>query len=127
MAEGIVRRLLTTTALLVLATSTTTARADSGSDDSSAPVESTLPITARVRLTFYMEAGRTFSGEQTYPGSTACSWNWNIGQRFRFAEGEIVTCNDRGMLGWAPGWLDVWRQPWLVRKYGPWATVEILP
>ncbi len=91
--------------------------------------EQPVVVRARVRLTYYVEAGRTYSGQQTYAGSTACSWNWPIGTRFVFRDGETVVCNDRGMLGSGNpiGWLDLWRRPDLVRKYGDYATVEVLP
>lgn len=82
--------------------------------------------TARVRLTFYVESGRTYSGQQTYAGSTACSWNWPIGTRFRLPNDEVVTCVDRGRLG-SSGWLDLWRRADLARDYGPYALVEVLP
>ncbi len=81
---------------------------------------------ARVRLTYYVEAGRTASGGSTYAGSTACSSNFRFGTRFRLPDGEVVTCNDRGMLG-ASGWLDIWRNKAVVDRYGSWATVEVLP
>lgn len=81
---------------------------------------------ARVRLTYYNLTGRTYSGIPLYLGSTACSWNFSIGQRFRFTDGEIVTCIDRGILG-STGWLDVWQQPVMTSKYGQYATVEVIP
>lgn len=86
------------------------------------------PATAvhRVRLTYYNEAGVTYSGGRTYPGSTACSWNYRLGTRFRFPNGEVFTCNDRGRLGDA-GWLDLFRRPDLARAYGPYVAVEVLP
>jgi len=80
----------------------------------------------RVRLTYYTLTGRTYSGGQTYPGSTACSWNFALGTRFVFRDGETVVCNDRGLLG-SSGWLDVWGNPGLVRKYGAYATVDVVP
>lgn len=88
------------------------------------PIVSALAL-ARVRLTYYNESGLTASGGRTYPGSTACSYNWRFGTRFRFPNGEIVTCNDRGRLG-SSGWLDVYRRPDLARAYGPYVTVEVL-
>jgi hypothetical protein len=81
---------------------------------------------ARVRLTYYVEGGLTASGGRTYAGSTACSYNWPFGTQFRFPDGEVVTCNDRGMLG-SVGWLDVFRRSDLAARYGPYATVEVLP
>lgn len=80
---------------------------------------------ARVRITYYQESGRTYSGQQTYAGSTACSWNWPLYTRFLLPDGEVLTCIDRGRLG-DLGWLDVWRQPSLVSKYGPYVDVEVL-
>lgn len=80
---------------------------------------------ARVRLTYYTLSGRTASGEGVYMGATACSWNYRIGQRFMFSDGEVVRCNDRGLLG-SSGWLDIWNQPWLANKYGPYTTVTVL-
>ena len=89
------------------------------------PVVSSLAL-ARVRLTYYNESGITASGGRTYPGSTACSYNWAFGTRFRFPNGEVVTCNDRGRLG-STGWLDLWRRKDLAILYGPYVTVEVLP
>lgn len=92
-----------------------------------APIDETPALNlARVRLTYYVEAGRTYSGGQTYPGSTACSWNFAIGTRFVFADGEEFVCNDRGLLGYS-GWLDLWRRPDIARKYGAYATVQVIP
>jgi hypothetical protein len=78
-----------------------------------------------VRLTYYVLEGRTANGERVHLGGTACSTNWPMGTRFRFPNGEIVTCNDRGYLG-NKGWLDVWGRPDLFRAYGPYVTVEVL-
>lgn len=88
------------------------------------PIVSSLAI-ARVRLTYYVEGGVTYSGQQTRPGTTACSWNWPIGTRFRFPNGEVFTCIDRGHLG-SSGWLDLWRRPDLARLYGSYVVVEVL-
>jgi len=82
--------------------------------------------TVRVRLTYYVEYGVTASGGHPYAGSTACSWNFAIGTRFRLPDGETFTCNDRGLLG-SSGWLDLWRRPDLARAYGPYATAEVVP
>jgi len=79
----------------------------------------------RVRLTYYTLSGRTYSGEQVSRGGTACSWNYAIGTRFRFPNGEIVRCNDRGLLG-SSGWLDVWNRSDLARLYGAYVNVEVL-
>ena len=81
--------------------------------------------TVRVRLTYYVEGGVTYGGGRTYPGSTACSWNFPLGSRFRFPHGEVFTCNDRGLLG-SSGWLDLWRRADIARAYGPYVTVEVL-
>jgi len=78
-----------------------------------------------VRLTYYLEYGRTASGGMTYAGSTACSYNFPFGTKFRVA-GEVFTCNDRGALG-SSGWLDLWRRPDLAHRLGPYATVEVMP
>lgn len=86
----------------------------------------TSGYSAHVRLTYYNLTGRTYSGVPLYVGSTACSWNWPIGTRFRFLDGETVTCIDRGLLGNA-GWLDVWSQPSLVSKYGAYTNVSVIP
>lgn len=83
------------------------------------------PTMARVRLTFYQESGRTYSGQQTYAGSTACSWNYRLSTRFIFRDGESVVCNDRGLLG-DSGWLDVFRRPDLAEKYGQYTVVEVV-
>lgn len=80
---------------------------------------------ARVRLTYYVESGLTYSGRQTYSGATACSWNWPLYTRFMLPDGDVFTCIDRGMLG-SNGWLDLWRRPDLVRDYGPYALVTVL-
>jgi len=82
--------------------------------------------TVRVRLTYYVEYGVTASGGHPYAGSTACSWNFAIGTRFRLPDGEVFTCNDRGLLG-SSGWLDLWRAASTVAKYGPYATAEVIP
>lgn len=88
--------------------------------------DSYAPKYATVRLTYYVLRGRTFSGEGVHYGGTACSWNFSIGQRFKFKTGDVVTCNDRGLLGSA-GWLDVWNRPDLTKTFGNYATVEVLP
>jgi hypothetical protein len=80
----------------------------------------------RVRLTYYVAGGITFSGVRTGYGQTACSWNFPLWSRFRFANGETFVCTDRGHLG-SSGWLDLWRRPDLARAYGGYATVELLP
>lgn len=80
---------------------------------------------ARVRLTHYVEGGVTYSGGHTFPGSAACSWNFALGTRLRLPDGEEFVCNDRGLLG-STGWVDLWRRPDLVRKYGSWVVVEVL-
>lgn len=81
---------------------------------------------ARVRLTYYVHGGATYGGGHTYIGSAACSWNFALGTRFRLPNGEVVTCNDRGLLG-SSGWLDLFNRPDLARAYGPFATLEVLP
>jgi hypothetical protein len=78
-----------------------------------------------VRLTYYLLEGRTYSGGHTYPGSAACSTNFALGTRFRLPDGDVVVCNDRGLLG-RTGWLDVWGRPDLPRRYGNYVTVEVL-
>jgi hypothetical protein len=40
--------------------------------------------------------------------------------------GETVICNDRGLLG-SSGWLDLFARPDLVRRYGPYANVQVVP
>jgi len=79
----------------------------------------------RVRLTYYTLTGRTANGEITHSGGTACSWNFSFGTRFRFPNGEVFTCNDRGVLE-STGWLDVWARPDLQRQYGSYVNVEVL-
>lgn len=78
-----------------------------------------------VRLTYYTLTGRTASGTPLYVGSTACSSNFAFGTTFQFSGGERVTCIDRGILG-SSGWLDIWKQPGLVAKYGGYTTVTIV-
>lgn len=90
------------------------------------PVVEDQRVWAQVRLTYYTESGRTYSGGQTYAGSTACSWNFAIGTRFMLPDGEVFVCNDRGRLG-DSGWLDLWRRPDLAAEYGPYVVVEVLP
>ncbi len=90
----------------------------------------TIPkgYSARVRVTYYNLTGRTYSGIPLYPGSTACSWDYAIGTKFQFPDGEIVTCIDRGLLGSGKpmGWLDVWQNPGLAHKYEPSTIVTVL-
>lgn len=116
------RAIISATILAVLSAHPASASSDSGESVSEPESEPTM---ARVRLTFYVESGRTYSGQQTYAGSTACSWNWPIGTRFRLPNDEVVTCVDRGRLG-SSGWLDLWRRADLARDYGPYALVEVL-
>jgi hypothetical protein len=99
-----------------------TARADEVAD---AAQEAPASEWAEVRLTYYRESGVTYSGEYTYAGSTACSWNFALGTRFVLPDGEEFVCNDRGMLG-STGWLDLFRRPDLAAKYGPYVTVEVV-
>lgn len=89
-------------------------------------VQQPVGYMARVRVTYYNLIGRTFSGIPLYMGSTACSWNFRIGTKFRFPSGETVTCIDRGLLG-ASGWLDVWKNPGLAHRYEPYTTVMVIP
>jgi hypothetical protein len=81
---------------------------------------------ARVRLTHYVEYGVTYGGGHPYDGSTACSWNWPLYTTFVFPDGETFVCNDRGLLG-NTGWLDLWRRPDVVRRFGPFTTVQVIP
>ena len=90
-----------------------------------APVVGLSGYQQRVRLTYYLLTGVTYSGQYTRAGGTACSWNFRIGQRFQFPHGEIFVCNDRGHLG-DSGWLDVWKRPDLQRMYGQYVTVRVL-
>jgi hypothetical protein len=88
-----------------------------------------LPATGwltRVRLTYYTITGITYGGGRPYVGSTACSWNFRLGTRFMLPSGETVICNDRGLLG-SSGWLDLFARPDLVRRYGPYANVQVVP
>lgn len=84
-----------------------------------------------VRVTYYTDAGTTYSGTRTRPGVAACSWNYAIGTRIRFADGREVVCEDRGRLG-SSGWVDVWvpslaeGRAGVAGNYGNHATVEIL-
>jgi hypothetical protein len=80
----------------------------------------------RVRLTYYTLTGTTYGGGRPYVGSTACSWNFRLGTRFVLPDGETVICNDRGLLG-SSGWLDLFARPDLVRRYGPYASVQVVP
>jgi hypothetical protein len=86
--------------------------------------------TATVRVTFYVDRGTTASGTQARAGVAACSYGWEIGTRFRFADGRIVTCEDRGRLG--PSHLDVWvptvaaGRAEIAQVYGNYAAVEVL-
>lgn len=95
-----------------------------GVDELPRPQTSSARV-ARVRLTYYVEEGRTYGGGTTFPGSTACSWNFPLGTRFALPDGEVFVCNDRGLLG-SSGWLDLWRRPDLVRRYGSFVTVRVL-
>jgi hypothetical protein len=64
------------------------------------------PEAVKVVVTYYYWTGnRTASGEWPYPGSAACSTRWAFGTRFVFADGRVVRCNDRGLLG--PAWVDI--------------------
>jgi hypothetical protein len=88
-----------------------------------------LPATGwltRVRLTYYTLTGITYGGGHPYVGSTACSWNFRLGTRFVLPGGETVTCNDRGLLG-SSGWLDLFARPDLVRRYGSYVNVQVVP
>lgn len=120
-------------ALMVTLAHSTVAMGDSSDDPAIDSVSEDQPVVedqrvwAQVRLTYYQESGRTYSGGQTYAGSTACSWNFAIGTRFVLPDGEVFVCNDRGMLGGAPGWLDLWRRADLAAEYGPYVVVEVLP
>lgn len=86
----------------------------------------------QVRLTYYALDGVTYGctiGTSlcgTRPGGTACSWNFALGTRFRFPDGEVFVCNDRGSGLGSNGWLDVWRRADLPARYGSYVTVEIL-
>lgn len=84
-----------------------------------------------VRVTYYTDAGTTYSGTRTRPGVAACSWNYAIGTRLRFADGREVVCEDRGALG-ATGWVDVWvgslaeGRAGVAGAYGNYTTVEVV-
>ena len=80
---------------------------------------------ATLRLTWYGLSGRTYSGSRVHYGGAACSWNFALGTRFVFPDGEEVVCDDRGRLGWS-GWVDVWGRPDIARKYGPYVTVWVV-
>lgn len=106
--------------LLTLATTPPTQAQEDPAPDTPAPVYAT------VRLTYYNLTGLTYAQTQTRYGITACSWNFPLYTRFRFDNGEVFVCEDRGMLG-SSGWLDLWNRPDIARLYGPYVTVEVNP
>ena len=74
-----------------------------------APAEAS---TTSVRVTHYYATGNpTYSGIYPYHGSAACSWNFPLGTVLQFWDGRVVTCIDRGLLGWN-GWVDIFAATW---------------
>lgn len=64
--------------------------------------------TTSVRVTHYYWTGNPMaSGTYPYHGAAACSYNFPFGTMLRFWDGRVVTCLDRGMLGWS-GWVDIY-------------------
>lgn len=87
----------------------------------------------RVRVTYYLDRGVTFSGGATFAGVAACSWGFEMGTRLRFLEdGREVVCLDRGQLGNGRAWVDVWVPTAeagraMARTYGDRTRVEVVP
>lgn len=87
----------------------------------------------RVRVTWYIDRGVTYSGGTTFSGVAACSWGFEMGTRLRFLEdGREVVCLDRGQLGNGRAWVDVWVPTaeagrTLARTYGDRTHVEVVP
>jgi len=84
-----------------------------------------------VRVTYYYPTGNPmYSGHYPFEGAAACSWNFPLGTQLAFADGRVVTCLDRGHLGWS-GWVDVF--VWgpaagrlVAESYSPYADVTVL-
>lgn len=61
------------------------------------------------RITFYDDYGTMADGRTTYLGAAACSYDLPFGTQVMLSDGFVVTCEDRGMLGYgSPTWLDIW-------------------
>jgi hypothetical protein len=90
------------------------------------PADATTALTARV--TTYIESGVTYSGEWTYVGGAACSWNFPLGSIFALPDGTQVRCNDRGLLYHDPsvedGWIDIYAPSW---EYARWLWAQWSP
>lgn len=99
------------------------AHAQEAEDDPPVEIGTALRV-ERLRVTYYTEAGVTYSGQYTRPGSAACSWDLPLYSVLVFADGERVVCLDRGRL--TEPWADLWRRPDLAAKYGPYTTVEVV-
>lgn len=80
--------------------------------------------TLRVRLTYYVLAGRMANGQFVHHGAAACSSNIRMGSTVVFPGGETVVCKDTGRLG-NTGWVDVWQGQALTRRYGDYALVTV--
>lgn len=87
-----------------------------------------------VRVTHYTWTGSPmYSGIYPYHGAAACSWNFPLGTVLRFWDGRVVTCLDRGLLGWN-GWVDVYAatpgEAWRIQQsyeyYNGYEMVEVL-
>lgn len=87
-----------------------------------------------VRVTHYYATGNpTYSGIYPTHGTAACSWNFPLGTVLRFWDGRVVTCLDRGLLGWS-GWVDIFAANWAEGRriqqsyeyYSGYESVEIL-
>lgn len=90
-----------------------------------------------VNLTFYDCKSQGFcgamaNGKKVYEGAAACSWNLNLGTKFRIIgdpTARVYVCADRGLL--ANTWVDIfwydpadgWRWQASVGRYG---TIEII-
>lgn len=91
-----------------------------------------VPVAAAttVRITYYLPTGSPMaSGRYPYVGAAACSYNYPLGTRLRFvADGWVVTCEDRGLLGYE-GWVDVfapsddWGRRYVRGDYGDYTEV----
>lgn len=87
-------------------------------------------ITVDVRLTYYHATGDPmYNGVYPYPGAAACSWDFPLGTILATANGDVLTCADRGML--PERWVDVFvhtpeEGTRLANQFGPYTRMRVL-
>lgn len=88
--------------------------------------------TFHTRVTYYTLRGVMADGGVTHPGAAACSARFPFGTQFALPNGEVVTCEDRGLGDrYWDTWVDVWSTSSTdgqdnVAAYGDWTDLPLV-